>query len=157
MVLVENPSPLQPRLVLVVSSQSAVLVNLSLKTYLQGDYSYLGGTADQVFSPAPVASGIATLRTGRALVRLMQELLIFQMINLVVSLLLLVRLPVRRTLILTMSLPSSTVLLMRTGVRSMEIQDLDSTSEFKVRQSVLRHLMMRLTDMTKMYSSVTMV
>ena len=36
------------------------------KAYLQGDYSYLGGTADQVFSPAPVASGIATLRTGRA-------------------------------------------------------------------------------------------
>ena len=41
-------------------------VEATTKSYLQGDYSYLGGTAGEVFSPAPVATGIATFRTGRA-------------------------------------------------------------------------------------------
>ena len=37
----------------------------STKAYLQGDYSYLGGTAGQVFAPHITAVGVATLRTGR--------------------------------------------------------------------------------------------
>ena len=35
------------------------------KSYLQGDYTYIGGNADIVFSPAPVCSGDITLKTGR--------------------------------------------------------------------------------------------
>ncbi len=35
------------------------------KAYLQGDYSYLGGTAGQVFSPAPKGTGTITLSLGR--------------------------------------------------------------------------------------------
>ena len=35
------------------------------KAYLKGDYQYIGGTAGQVFSPAPVCSGDITLKTGR--------------------------------------------------------------------------------------------
>ena len=40
-------------------------VESSTKAYLQGDYSYLGGTAGQVFSPHITAVGVATLSQGR--------------------------------------------------------------------------------------------
>ena len=40
-------------------------VESSTKAYLQGDYSYLGGTAGQVFAPHITAVGVATLSQGR--------------------------------------------------------------------------------------------
>ena len=40
-------------------------VESSTKAYLQGDYSYLGGTAGQVFAPHITAVGVATFSQGR--------------------------------------------------------------------------------------------